>query len=107
MTQPGLFDVGEWVLAQDCLSPKLQGGWHVFYWHGPADPTRWTQDPSNVQIFPSPEAALGAWAAHVERDGSSCLARKDVRAVVRPAAESCPVAREPSTSTRRGERRLG
>lgn len=26
MTQSGLFDVGEWLLAQDCLSPKLRGG---------------------------------------------------------------------------------
>lgn len=82
--QPGLFDVGNWVLAQDCLSPKLNGGWHVFFWHGQADPVRWTQDPGAAQVFPSPEAALEAWAAHVGRDGSPHLARKDVRAVVRP-----------------------
>lgn len=83
MTQLGLFDVGEWVLARDCLSPKLGGGWHVFYWHGPADPVRWTQDPAGGYVFPSPDAALDAWAAHVGTD-RSYFEQKDVRAIVRP-----------------------
>lgn len=81
MTQSGLFDVGEWLLAQDCLSPKLRGGWHVFYWQGPEMPARWTQEAGEAHLFPSPEAALDAWRARVEQLGGPSLARQEVRAV--------------------------
>lgn len=83
--QAGLFAVGEWVLIQRALSPK-QGDTrlHTLYWHGPANPAYWSQDPQKAHVFPSPEAAHEAWTAHVEQAGHPRPNGEDVHAAVLP-----------------------